>query len=244
MPKAWRKTKPAKKRRAASGPIAVPPKDRSAFKTTDPRLRDSPAAPAAPSSPSPSPIIISVAAPASGPSLAVTQGPAHASLSTGGSRGARTVSQPAPTDVSIVARRAASPGEGSAHRTSSVTGSGTVAGTSVKVGLHLYPSSMFPVPSHAAASSSVPASAHSPSSLSDPSPRERATPSRQSSQRSQFKSSLFAEQESASDSDVLGLESEVVEIYSGDEGPRSPAVPSSGDVEEKTEDVTVDSPVQ
>ncbi|KAG3115877.1 hypothetical protein PI124_g6077 [Phytophthora idaei] len=25
MPKAWRKTKPAKKRRAASGPIAVPP---------------------------------------------------------------------------------------------------------------------------------------------------------------------------------------------------------------------------
>ncbi|KAG3062679.1 hypothetical protein PI125_g24488 [Phytophthora idaei] len=103
---------------------------------------------------------------------------------------------------------------------------------------------MFLVPSHAAASSSVPASAHSPASLSDPSPRERATPSRQSSQRSQFKSSLLAEHESASDSDVLGLESEVVESSSGDEGSRSPAVPSSGDVEEKTEDVTVDSPVQ
>ncbi|KAG3119464.1 hypothetical protein C6341_g27409 [Phytophthora cactorum] len=103
---------------------------------------------------------------------------------------------------------------------------------------------MFPVPSHAAASSSVPASAHSPASLSGPSPRERATPSRHSSQRSQFKSSLLAEQESASDSDVLGLESEVVEISSGDEGSRSPAVPSSGDVEEKTEDVTVDLPVQ
>ncbi|KAG3162749.1 hypothetical protein PI124_g6356 [Phytophthora idaei] len=103
---------------------------------------------------------------------------------------------------------------------------------------------MFSVPSHAAASSSVPASVHSPASLSDPRPRERATRSRQSSQRSQFKSSLLAEQESASDSDVLGLESEVVEISSGDEGSRSPAVPSSGDVEEKTEDVTVDSPVQ
>ncbi|KAG3057678.1 hypothetical protein PI125_g25360 [Phytophthora idaei] len=103
---------------------------------------------------------------------------------------------------------------------------------------------MFSVPSHAAASSSVPASVHSPASLSDPSPRERATPSRQSSQRSQFKSSLLAEHESASDSDVLGLESEVVEISSGDEGSRSPAVPSSGDVEEKTEDVIVDSPVQ
>ncbi|KAG2987494.1 hypothetical protein PC123_g24102 [Phytophthora cactorum] len=103
---------------------------------------------------------------------------------------------------------------------------------------------MFSVPSHAAASSSMPASAHSPASLSDLSPRERATPSRQSSQRSQFKSSLLAEQESASDSDVLGLESEVVEISSGDEGSRSPAVPSSGDVEEKTEYVTVDSPVQ
>ncbi|RAW19864.1 hypothetical protein PC110_g23694, partial [Phytophthora cactorum] len=47
-----------------------------------------------------------------------------------------------------------------------------------------------------------------------------------------------------SDCDVLGLESEVVEISSGDEGSRSPAVPSSGDVEEKTEDVTVNSPVQ
>ncbi|KAG3124198.1 hypothetical protein PI126_g23360 [Phytophthora idaei] len=241
MSKAWRKTKPTKKRRAASGPIAVPPKDRPAFKTTEPRLRDSPAAPAAPSSPSPSPIIPSVAAPASGPSLAVTQGSAQASLSTGDSRGVCTVSQSAPTDVSTVA---ASPGEGSALRASSVTGPGTVAGTSVKVSLRLYPSSMFPVPSLAAASSSVPASAHSPASLSDPSPRERATPSRQSSQRSQFKSSLLAEQESASDSDVLGLESEVVEISSGDEGSRSPAVPSSGDVEEKTEDVTVDSPVQ
>ncbi|KAG4045538.1 hypothetical protein PC123_g19056 [Phytophthora cactorum] len=239
-----RKTKPAKKRRAASGPIAVPPKDRSTFKATDPRLRDSPTAPATSSSPSPSPIIPSVAAPASGPSLAVTQGPAQASLSTGDSRGARTVSQPAPTDVSIVARRAASPGEGSARRTSSVTGSGTVAGTSVKVSLHLYPSSMFPVPSHAAASSSVPASAHSPDSLSDPSPREPATPSRQSSQRSMFKSSLLAEQESGSDSDVLGLELDVVEVSSGDEGSRSPASPSSVDAEEKTEDVTVDSPVQ
>ncbi|KAG2821538.1 hypothetical protein PC112_g11337 [Phytophthora cactorum] len=31
MPKAWRKAKPAEKRRAASGPIAVPPKDRPAF---------------------------------------------------------------------------------------------------------------------------------------------------------------------------------------------------------------------
>ncbi|KAG3232753.1 hypothetical protein PI124_g22168 [Phytophthora idaei] len=241
IPKAWRKTKPVKKRRAASGPVAVLPKDHPAFKTTDPRLRDSPAAPAAPSSPLPSRIIPSVAA---GPSLAVTQGPAQASLSTGDSRSARTVSQPAPTDISIVARRAASPGEGSARRTSSVTGSGTVAGTSVKVSLHLYPSSMFPVPSHAAASSSVPALAHSPASLSGPSPRERATPSRQSSQRSQFKSSLLAEQESASDSDVLGLESEVVETSSGDEGSRSPAVPSSGDVEEKIEDVTVDLPVQ
>ncbi|KAG3085139.1 hypothetical protein PI125_g19322 [Phytophthora idaei] len=135
MPKAWRKTKPAKKRRAASGPIAVPPKDRPVFKTADPRLRGSPAAPAAPSSPSPSPIIPSVAAPASGPSLAVTQGSAQASLSTGDSRGARTVSQPAPTDASIVTRHAASPGEGSTRRKSSVTGSGTAAGTSVKVGL-------------------------------------------------------------------------------------------------------------
>ncbi|KAG3149445.1 hypothetical protein PC128_g23413 [Phytophthora cactorum] len=218
MPKAWRKTKPAKKRRAASGPIAVFPKDRPVFKTTDPRLRGSPAAAAAPSSPSPSPIIPSVAAPASGPSLAVTEGPAQASLSTGDSRAARTVSQPAPTDVSIVVRRAASPGEDSALRTSSVTGPGTVAGTSVKVGLHLYLSSMFSASSHAAASSSVPASVHSPASLSDP--------------------------RGCLDSDVLGLESEVVEISSGDEGSRSPAVPSSGDVEEKTEDVTVDSPVQ
>ncbi|KAG2901368.1 hypothetical protein PC117_g21759 [Phytophthora cactorum] len=218
MPKAWRKTKPAKKRRAASGPIAVFPKDRPVFKTTDPRLRGSPAAAAAPSSPSPSPIIPSVAAPASGPSLAVTEGPAQASLSTGDSRAARTVSQPAPTDVSIVVRRAASPGEDSALRTSSVTGPGTVAGTSVKVGLHLYLSSMFSASSHAAASSSVPASVHSPASLSDPSPRERARPSRQSSQRSQFKSSLLAEQEAAST--------------------------AIGDVEEKTEDVTVDSPVQ
>ncbi|KAG3191925.1 hypothetical protein C6341_g954 [Phytophthora cactorum] len=66
MPKAWRKIKPAKKHRAASGTIAVPPKDRPVFKTTDPRLRGSPTAPAAPSSPSPSPIIPSVAAPASG----------------------------------------------------------------------------------------------------------------------------------------------------------------------------------
>ncbi|KAG4053972.1 hypothetical protein PC123_g10901 [Phytophthora cactorum] len=219
MPKAWRKAKPAKKRRAAS-------------------------APAAPSSPSPSPIVPSVAAPASGTSLAVTQVPAQASLSTGDSSGARTVSQPAPTDVFIVARRATSLGEGSARRTSSVTGSEAVAGTSVKVGLRLYPSSMFPVPSHAAASSSVPASAHSPASLSGPSPRERATPSLQSSQRSQLKPSLLAEQESTSDSDVLGLESEVVEVSSGDEGSRSPAVPSSGDVEAKTEYVTVDSPVQ
>ncbi|KAG2965173.1 hypothetical protein PC118_g19897 [Phytophthora cactorum] len=218
MPKAWRKTKPAKKRRAASGPIAVFPKDRPVFKTTDPRLRGSPAAAAAPSSPSPSPIIPSVAAPASRPSLAVTEGPAQASLSTGDSRAARTVSQPAPTDVSIVVRRAASPGEDSALRTSSVTGPGTVAGTSVKVGLHLYLSSMFSASSHAAASSSVPASVHSPASLSDPSPRERARPSRQSSQRSQFKSSLLAEQEAAST--------------------------AIGDVEEKTEDVTVDSPVQ
>ncbi|KAG3011155.1 hypothetical protein PC121_g15978 [Phytophthora cactorum] len=218
MPKAWRKTKPAKKRRATSGPIAVFPKDRPVFKTTDPRLRGSPAAAAAPSSPSPSPIIPSVAAPASGPSLAVTEGPAQASLSTGDSRAARTVSQPAPTDVSIVVRRAASPGEDSALRTSSVTGPGTVAGTSVKVGLHLYLSSMFSASSHAAASSSVPASVHSPASLSDPSPRERARPSRQSSQRSQFKSSLLAEQEAAST--------------------------AIGDVEEKTEDVTVDSPVQ
>ncbi|KAG3009240.1 hypothetical protein PC121_g16607 [Phytophthora cactorum] len=213
MPKAWRKTKSAKKRRAASGSIAVPPKDRPAFKSTDPRLRDSPAAPAVPSSLSPSLIVPSVAAPASGPSLVVTQGPAQASLSTGDSHGARTVSPPAPTGVSIVARRVASPGEGSARRTSSVTGSGTVAGTSVKVGLRLYPSSMFPVPSHAAASSS-------------------------------FKSSLLAEQESASNSDVLGLESEVVEVSSGDEGLRSSTAPSSGDVEEKTEDVIVDSPVQ
>ncbi|KAG3183681.1 hypothetical protein PC128_g14055 [Phytophthora cactorum] len=219
MPKAWRKAKPAKKRRAAS-------------------------APAAPSSPSPSPIVPSVAAPASGTSLAVTQVPAQASLSTGDASGARTVSQPAPTDVFIVARRATSLGEGSARRTSSVTGSEAIAGTSVKVGLRLYPSSMFPVPSHAAASSSVPASAHSPASLSGPSPRERATPSLQSSQRSQLKPSLLAEQESASDSDVLGLESEVVEVSSGDEGSRSPAVPSSGDVEAKTEYVTVDSPVQ
>ncbi|RAW25897.1 hypothetical protein PC110_g17692 [Phytophthora cactorum] len=125
-------TKPAKKRRAASGPIAVPPKDRSTFKTIDPQLRDSPAAPAAPSCPSPSPIIPSFAAPASGPSLAVTQGSDQASLSTGDSRGVCTVSQPAPTDVSTVPRRAASPGEGSARGTSSVTGSGTVAGTSVK----------------------------------------------------------------------------------------------------------------
>ncbi|KAG3072430.1 hypothetical protein PI124_g3262 [Phytophthora idaei] len=103
---------------------------------------------------------------------------------------------------------------------------------------------MFPIPSHAAASSSVPASVHSPASLSGPSLRERATPSRQSSQRSQFKSSLFAEQESASDGDVLGLEFEVVEVYSGDEGSRSPAAPSSGDAEEKIEDVIVDSPAQ
>ncbi|KAG4046788.1 hypothetical protein PC123_g17835 [Phytophthora cactorum] len=227
MPKAWRKTKPAKKRRAASGPIAVPPKDRPVFKTTDPRLRGSQAAPAAPSSPSPSPIIPSVAAPASGPSLAVTQGSAQASLSTDDSRGARTVSQPAPTDASIVTRHAASPGEGSTRRTSSVTGSGTAAGTFVKVGLRLYPSSMFPVPSHAATSSSAPASAdiqlHSPA---------------------QFTSSLLAERESASDSDVLGLESEVVEVSSGDGGSRSPAAPSGGDVEEKTEDIVVDSPVQ
>ncbi|KAG3235242.1 hypothetical protein PI124_g19723 [Phytophthora idaei] len=244
MPRAWRKTKPATMRRAASGPIAVPPKDRPALKTTDPPLRDSPAAPAAPSNPSPSPIIPSVAAPASGPPLAVTQKPAQASLRTGDSRGARTVSQPAPTDVSIVARCAVSPGESCARRTSSVTGSRTVAGTCVKVSLRLYPSSMFPVPSHAAASSSVPALAHSPAYLSVPSPRERATPSRQSSQRSQFKSSLLAEQESASDSDVLGLESEVVEISSGDEGSRPPGVPSSSDVEEKTEDVTVNSLAQ
>ncbi|KAG3010097.1 hypothetical protein PC120_g15253 [Phytophthora cactorum] len=227
MPKAWRKTKPVKKRRAASGPIAVPPKDRPVFKTTDPRLRGSQAAPAAPSSPSPSPIIPSVAAPASGPSLAVTQGSAQASLSTDDSRGARTVSQPAPTDASIVTRHAASPGEGSTRRTSSVTGSGTAAGTFVKVGLRLYPSSMFPVPSHAATSSSAPASAdiqlHSPA---------------------QFTSSLLAERESASDSDVLGLESEVVEVSSGDGGSRSPAAPSGGDVEEKTEDIVVDSPVQ
>ncbi|KAG3072682.1 hypothetical protein PC122_g15145 [Phytophthora cactorum] len=169
MPKAWRKTKPAKKRRAASGPIAVPPKDRPVFKTTDPRLRGSQAAPANPSSPSPSPIIPSVAAPASGPSLAVTQGSAQASLSTDDSRGARTVSQPAPTDASIVTRHAASPGEGSTRRKSSVTGSGTAAGTFVKVGLRLYPSSMFPVPSHAATSSSAPASAdiqlHSPAQV-------------------------------------------------------------------------------
>ncbi|KAG2993813.1 hypothetical protein PC129_g15144 [Phytophthora cactorum] len=227
MPKAWRKTKPAKKRRAASGPIAVPPKDRPVFKTTDPRLRGSQAAPANPSSPSPSPIIPSVAAPASGPSLAVTQGSAQASLSTDDSRGARTVSQPAPTDASIVTRHAASPGEGSTRRKSSVTGSGTAAGTFVKVGLRLYPSSMFPVPSHAATSSSAPASAdiqlHSPA---------------------QFTSSLLAERESASDSDVLGLESEVVEVSSGDGGSRSPAAPSGGDVEEKTEDIVVDSPVQ
>ncbi|KAF1777341.1 hypothetical protein GQ600_11775 [Phytophthora cactorum] len=138
MLKAWRKTKPAKKRRAASGPIEVPPKDRPAFKTTDPRLRDSPAAPAAPSSRSPPPIVPSVGAPASGPSLVVTQGSSQAPLSTGDS----------------------------------------------------------PV------------------------------------------------RESASDSGVLGLESEVVEVSSGDEGLRSPAAPSSGDVEEKTDDVTVDSPVQ
>ncbi|KAG2878678.1 hypothetical protein PC117_g26899 [Phytophthora cactorum] len=72
IPKAWRKTKPAKKRRVASGPIAVLPKDHPAFKSTDPRLRDSPAAPAAPSSLSPSRIIPSVAAPASGPSLAIS----------------------------------------------------------------------------------------------------------------------------------------------------------------------------
>ncbi|KAG3155446.1 hypothetical protein PC128_g22074 [Phytophthora cactorum] len=103
---------------------------------------------------------------------------------------------------------------------------------------------MFSVPSHAAASSSVTASVHSPASLSDPSPHERATTSHQSSQRSQFKSSLLADQESVSDSDVRGQESEVVEISSGGEGSRSPAFPSSGDVEEKTEDVTVDSPVQ
>ncbi|KAG3060964.1 hypothetical protein PI125_g24798 [Phytophthora idaei] len=205
MPKAWRKTKPAKERHAASGPIAAPPKDRPAFKTPDPRPRDSSAAPATPSSASPSPIIPRVAAPAFGPSLAVTQGPAQASLSTGDSRSARTVSQPAPADVSIAVRRAAGPGKGSTRKKSSVTGSGTVAGTSVKVGLRLYPSSMFPAPSHAAASSSVPSSARSPASLSGPSPCEMATPKRQVSQRSQFKSSLLAEQESASDSVVLGL---------------------------------------
>ncbi|KAG3152087.1 hypothetical protein PI126_g10697 [Phytophthora idaei] len=154
------------------------------------------------------------------------------------------MSPPAPTDISIVARRAASPDVGPTRRMSSVTGSGIVDGTSFKVGLRLYPSSMFPVPLHAVASSSVTASAHSPASLSGPSPRDRATPSRQSSPRSQFKSSLLAEQGSASDSDVLGLESEVVEVSSGDEGSRSPAALSGGDVEEKTEEVIVDSPVQ
>ncbi|KAG2769280.1 hypothetical protein PC116_g26380 [Phytophthora cactorum] len=184
MPKAWKKTKPAKKRRPASGPVTVPPKDRPTSKTTGPRLRDSSASSAALLIPSSSPIIPSVAAPASEPSLAVTQGSAQASLSTGDSRSARTVSQPAPADVSIVVRRPAGPGEGSTRRKSSVTGSGTVAGTFVKVGLRLYPSSMFPAPSHAAASLSVPLSAHSPASLSGPSPRERATPKRQVSQRS------------------------------------------------------------
>ncbi|KAG2763336.1 hypothetical protein PC116_g26738 [Phytophthora cactorum] len=112
MPKAWRKTKPAKKRRAALGPTTVPPKDRPAFKATDPWLRDSPAAPAAPLSPSPSPIIPSVAAPASGPLLAVTQGPAQASLSTGDSCGARVLCRnllrqmsPSSRDVQLVMER-------------------------------------------------------------------------------------------------------------------------------------------
>ncbi|KAG4044444.1 hypothetical protein PC123_g20112 [Phytophthora cactorum] len=114
----------------------------------------------------------------------------------------------------------------------------------VLVSLRLYPSSIFPIPSHAAAYSSVPALVHSPASLSGPSPRERATPSRQSSQRSQFKSSLLAEQVSGSDSDVLGLEFDVVEVSSGDEGSRSPASPSSVDAEEKIVDVIVDSPAQ
>ncbi|KAG2916610.1 hypothetical protein PC117_g17694 [Phytophthora cactorum] len=224
MPKAWRKTKPAKKRRAASGPIAVPPKDRPVFKTTDPRLRGSQAAPANPSSPSPSPIIPSVAAPASGPSLAVTQGSAQASLSTDDSRGARTVSQPAPTDASIVTRHAASPGEGSTRRKSSVTGSGTAAGTFVKVGLRLYPSSMFPVPSHAATSSSAPASAdiqlHSPAQV--------------------FAS---AQPPRASHTSVRSLRRRC-SLNGSDGGSRSPAAPSGGDVEEKTEDIVVDSPVQ
>ncbi|KAG3060412.1 hypothetical protein PI124_g21683 [Phytophthora idaei] len=103
---------------------------------------------------------------------------------------------------------------------------------------------MFSVSSRAAASSSVPVSAHSPASLSGSSPRERATPSHQSFRRSQFKSSLLAEQESASDRDVLGLVSEVIEVSSGDESSQSPAAPSGGNVEEKTEDVIVDSPVQ
>ncbi|KAG3160703.1 hypothetical protein PC128_g20987 [Phytophthora cactorum] len=218
-------TKPAKKRRAALGPIEVLPKDRPVFKTIDPQLRDSPAVPAAPSCPSPSPIIPSFAAPASGPSLAVTQGSDQASLSTGDSRGVCTVSQPAPTDVSTVPRCAASPGEGSARGTSSVTGSGTVAGTSVKVGLRLYPSSMFPVSSHAAASSSVPSSAHSPVSLSGPSPRERTTPSRQSSQRSQFNP------KSGGSPRVTKVRGRLLFHL-------------AASVEEKTEDVTVDSPVQ
>ncbi|KAG6949956.1 hypothetical protein JG688_00014413, partial [Phytophthora aleatoria] len=138
MPKAWRNIKPRLLAQVASGPISVPPKDRPALKTTHLRLRDSPAAPAAPSSTSPSPIVPSVAAPASGPSLVVTQGPAQAPLSTGDSH----------------------------------------------------------------------------------------------------------EQEYASDSDVLGLEFEVVEVSSGDEGSQSPAAPSSGDAEEKIEDVIVDSPAQ
>ncbi|KAG6941877.1 hypothetical protein JG688_00018426, partial [Phytophthora aleatoria] len=92
MPKAWRKTKaakkrrtePTKKRRAASGPLLflprIAPRSRRQIHGFGIRRQL-----LLPSSPSPSPIVPSVAAPASGSSLVVTQGPARASLSTGDS---------------------------------------------------------------------------------------------------------------------------------------------------------------
>ncbi|KAG3054748.1 hypothetical protein PI124_g21030 [Phytophthora idaei] len=73
---------------------------------------------------------------------------------------------------------------------------------------------------------------------------ERSTPKHKSSLPSQFKSSLLAEQESASDSDVLGLKSDVVGISLSDEASRPPAAPSGDDYEEKSEEVMIDPPAE
>ncbi|KAG6943256.1 hypothetical protein JG688_00017694, partial [Phytophthora aleatoria] len=57
-----------------------------------------------------------------------------------------------------------------------------------------------------------------------------------------FKSSLLAQQEFASDTNVLGLASEVVEVSSGDEGPPSFDAPSGDEYEEKTSEMILDPP--